>query len=79
MLVVFSSTNESKFSVTNFFLIIIIIFYCAGSSLLRGLSPSCGEWGLLSRCDVRASRCGGLSCCGSRAVEYRRGSCGACA
>ena len=26
----------------------LLIFGCAGSLLLHGLSPSCGEWGLLS-------------------------------
>ena len=29
---------------------------------------SCSEQGLLSRCDVRASRCGGFSCCRAEAL-----------
>ena len=36
-------------------------FGCAGSLLLSGLSSSCGEWMLLSRCDAQASHCGGIS------------------
>ena len=28
-----------------------------------GLLPGCGAWGLLSGCGVRASHCGGFSCC----------------
>jgi len=52
VLIVFSRTNESKFSVINFFLIIYFFFYRAGSSLLHGLFPGCGEWGLLSSCGV---------------------------
>ena len=31
------------------------------------LFSSCGEWGLLSSCTARASRCGSLSCCGAQA------------
>ena len=44
------------------------IFGCAGSSLLLGLFPSCGEQELLSSCDVPASYCGGFSCCGAWAL-----------
>ena len=35
-----------------------------------------GTWGLLSTCGVRASHCGGFSCCESRALENRLQSCG---
>ena len=38
----------------------------AGSLLLWGLFSGCGEWRLLSRCNVWASHCGGFSCCGTR-------------
>ena len=41
---------------------LFIYFGCAGSSLLHGRFPSCGEWGLLSSCGVWASHCGGFSC-----------------
>ena len=36
----------------SFFIMIFskFIFGYAGPSLLRGLFPSCGEWGLLSSC-----------------------------
>ena len=50
---------------------------------------SCGEWGLLSGCDVQTSHCSVFSCfrtqalvgagfssCGSRALEHRLNSCG---
>ena len=37
---------------------------------MRGLSPSCGERGLLFVA-VRASRCGGFSCCGAWAPGAR--------
>ena len=53
------------------------------------LLSSCGDWGLLSRCSVQASPCGGFSClraqalrhrgfssCGSQALEHRLNSCG---
>ena len=62
-----------------FFFMILLIYGCAGSSLLRGLLSSCAQ----------ASHCGGLSCCraralcsqtsscSSRALEHRLGSCGA--
>ena len=33
--------------------------------MLCGLFSSCGEQGLLSSCGVRASHCGGFSCCGT--------------
>ena len=34
----------------------------------HGLFPSCGWPGLLSSCGVRASHCGGFSCCGAQAL-----------
>ena len=30
---------------------------------------SCSDWGLLSSCHVRASHCGGFSCCRAQAVD----------
>ena len=62
-------------SIFVFFLtfIYVLIFGCAGSSLLLGLFSSCREWGLLSSCCVQASHCSGLSCCGAQALE-RAGS-----
>ena len=39
---------------------------CAGSSLLRGLSSSCGEQGLLFRCGAWDSHCRGLSYSGAQ-------------
>ena len=42
-------------------------FGYAGSSLLRGLFSSCGEWGLLPGCGAQSSHCGGFSCCGAQA------------
>ena len=64
-----------------FALLFILIYYfffgCAGSSLLHGLFSSCREWGLLSSC-VRASRCGGFSCCRAPVVGQKGfSSCGA--
>ena len=48
------------------FLITLFIFFCcAGSLLLHGLFSSFKEWGLLSSCGVKASHCGGFSCCGA--------------
>ena len=32
---------------------------------------SCGEWGLLASCGVRASHWGGFSCCGAQALGAR--------
>lgn len=40
----------------------LLIFGSVGSPLLCGLLSSCREWVLLSRCDRRASQCGGFSC-----------------
>ena len=52
-----------------FFLIISLFIYlfCTvlGSSLLRRLFSSCGEWGLLSSCGAQASHCGDFSCFGA--------------
>ena len=62
----------------------VLIFGCCGSSLLRGLSSSCGERRLLSGCGARASHCSaslvaehGLWGARASVVEARRlGSCG---
>ena len=48
---------------TLFILKCLFPFGCAGSLLLRELSSSCGEWGLLSSCGVQASHCVDPSCC----------------
>ena len=45
------------------FLYLILFLGRAGSSLLRGVFPSCGQRGLFSSCCARALHCGGLSCC----------------
>ena len=39
--------------------------HCSGQAF-----SSCSEWGLLSSCGVRASHCGGLSCCRAQALEH---------
>ena len=45
------------------FMYLFISFGCAGPSELHGsFFSSCGEWGLLSNCSVKASHCGGFSC-----------------
>ena len=54
----------------------IFIFGFAGSLLLCGLFSSCGRQGLLSHWSAWASHCGGFSCCGAWALEYRLNSCG---
>ena len=63
----FESDNEveRRFFEKGFYL---RIFGCAGSLLLRGLLPSCGEQGLLSSCCVRVSSCSGSSCGAGLAV-----------
>ena len=66
-----------------------LIFGHAGSLLLCGLLPGCGNQGRLSSCGVQASHCGGFSCCrawapghlgfspcGSQALEHRLSGCG---
>jgi len=49
---------------------------CAGSSLLCVGFLHCGESGLLSSCRVLGSRCGGFSCCGTRALGASLSTCG---
>ena len=56
--------NMHKTFMEKFFNLINCISGCAGSSLPHRLFPSCGEWGLLSSCGVRASHHGGFSCFG---------------
>ena len=56
-------TQLSGFQFSYTFLSICFVFGCAGSSLLRRLFSSCCRRGLLRSCDVRASRCSGLSGC----------------
>ena len=50
---------------------------CAGSLLIHAGFLCCSERGRFSSCGVRASHCGGVSCCGSQALEHRLNSCGA--
>ena len=57
-------------------LIYLLIFGCAGSSLLHRLFSSCGKQGPLSSCDAWTSHCGDF-CCDSGAVEYRLNGCDA--
>ena len=64
-------THIFKFiTLSSFLKIILFIFGCAGSSLLRGLFSSCGEEGLLSSCGVQVSRCSGFSCAHILVVEH---------
>ena len=51
-----------------FFLMILFIHGCVGSSLLPGLFSSCGKQGPLSGWGAQASHCGGFSCCRARAL-----------
>ena len=41
----------------------LVIFRCAGSSLLCEAFSSCTKQGLLSVCGAQACHCGGFSCC----------------
>ena len=50
------------------FIIYLLIFGCAGSSLLHTCFSGCGKWGLLSSCGARASHCRGFSRCRARAL-----------
>ena len=60
---------SSNFFFFNFYL---FMFGCAGgSSLLSGLFPGCGNWGLLLSYGPQASHGGGFSCCRTRALEHR--------
>ena len=55
------SCEQLSFLHCFFFNFTIFIFHYAGSSLLHGLFSCCNEQGLLSRCGVQASPCGGFS------------------
>ena len=74
------STNSWAFnwfywlSLKNNFVYVLFIFGCAGSSLLCGVSPSCGEQRLLFSCSAQVSHCGGFSCWGARALAGRTSS-----
>ena len=46
----------------------MIVFDCAGSSMLRRLFSSCSNQRLLSSCGAQVSHCGGFSCCQARAL-----------
>ena len=56
------------YSFVFFFNVYLFIFGCLGSLLLHGLSSSRNEWGLLSSCGARASRCGSFSHRGAQAL-----------
>ena len=45
----------------------LLVFGCAGSSLLRGFFCSCGEPGLPLGRGERAAQRGGVSCCEAQA------------
>ena len=45
-------------------------------AVLHGLFWSCGGQGLSSGCCAKASRCDGLSCCGTWSLEHRLSNCG---
>ena len=53
---------KKKLFISLLFLAVLGLRWCARSFF------SCGEWGLLSTCGVRASRCSGYSCCGPQAL-----------
>ena len=56
------------YSFVFFFNVYLFIFGCLGSLLLHGLSSSRNEWGRLSSCGARASRCGSFSHRGAQAL-----------
>ena len=53
--------------VTGFFP--FLVFGCAGSSSPCPDFLSCSDWGLLSSCGARPSRCSGFSCYGAQSLE----------
>ena len=58
--------------------IYLLIYGCAGSSLLHGLFPSCEEQGLPSSCGARAFHCSGFSLCGDRLSDRMTSVVAAC-
>ena len=81
---------DTNYIIFFFFKFYLLIFGCAGSSLLLGLFSRRREQGLLFSCGAQPSHCSGFSCCGSRAlelagfsscgsqaIEHRLGTCGA--
>ena len=58
------------FLINLFILFYLFIFGCVGSSLLHAGSPQLRRAGA-TLCSVRASHCGGFSCCGARALGLR--------
>ena len=75
-----SGFMEAYFFFLFFFLIYIFIFGCFGSLLLRVGFLQLLRAGATLHCGVRASHCGGFSCCDARAsIVVVRGlsSCGA--
>ena len=61
---------KTQWSAQIFFLI-LFIFGCIGSSLLRAGFLQLQWAGATLRCGARASHCGGFSCCGARALGAR--------
>ena len=57
-----STQQDSDSAEGYFFLIYLLIFGRARSSLLHGLFSSCRKRGLFSSCGVPASHCYGFSC-----------------
>ena len=54
-----------------FMLCILFIYWLRWVFVAARAFSSCGEWGAALRCGVRASHCGGFSCCGARALGSR--------
>ena len=59
------------FFLINLFILFIFIFGCIGSSLLRAGFLYLWRAGATLGCRVRASHCGGFSCCKARALSVR--------
>ena len=53
-----------------FFFLLLFIFGCVGSSLLRAGFLQLQRAGATLRCSAQASLCGGFSCCSTRALEH---------
>ena len=48
----------------------LLIYGCAGASLMHRLFSSRRQWRLLSSCGVQVSYCLGFSCCGAWALGF---------
>ena len=54
----------------HFFFNLIYLFLVALGFLCSRLFSSCEQWGLLSSCRARSSRCGCLFCHGAQSLEH---------